>query len=110
MYAVFLDRGKQYKVKTGEEVLVDVVGKAPGEALAFESVLLLGETGGPAVVGTPTVQGARVEAKVLGVVKGRKTLSFVLRKRKNSRRIRGHRQQFTRVKILKIASPAAAKA
>jgi len=110
MYAVFLDRGKQYKVKAGEEVLVDLVEKAPGEVLAFESVLLLSETGRPAVVGTPTVQGARVEAKVLGAVKGRKTLSFQLRKRKNSRRIRGHRQQFTRVRIVKIAPPAAAKA
>jgi large subunit ribosomal protein L21 len=107
MYAVIEDRGKQYKVKAGEEILLELLGKAPGESLAFERVLCVHEPGKPAVFGSPAIEGARVDAKVLGATKGRKVISFFLRKRKNSRKIRGHRQNFTRVKILKITPPAA---
>ncbi|MCU0722440.1 MAG: 50S ribosomal protein L21 [Planctomycetes bacterium] len=106
MYAVFEDRGKQYKAKSGEEILVDLVGKAPGESLAFDRVLFLHEPGKPALIGSPVVEGARVEAKVLGDKKAKKVIAFVLRKRKNSRRIHGHRQGYTRLKIVRIAAPA----
>ena len=106
MYAVMEDRGKQYKVSVGEEIAVDFMDSEPGATLDFGRVLLLGSPTGAIRVGSPTVEGANVVARVLGETKGPKVVSYTLRRRKNSRRKVGHRQRLMRLRITKIQAPA----
>lgn len=105
MYAVVEDRGKQYKVRTGEEIVVDRLAGNPGATVAFDRVLLLRSPSGT-LVGTPTLDGAKVEGTVVAPEKGPKLVSFKLRRRKNSRVKKGHRQHYTRVRITRINAPA----
>jgi len=94
MYAVIADRGKQYFVKPGERVRVDLRPEAPGERVVFDRVLLVG--GEDAVTaGSPVVEGVKVEATVVGDVKDRKVIVFKKKRRKMYRRKQGHRQRYT---------------
>lgn len=102
MYAVIDDRGKQYLVRAGERVRLDLRTEPAGAKLVFDRVLLVGGDQG-VKAGTPTVAGATVEAKVLGMVKGRKLVVFHKRRRKFMRRRNGHRQRFTDVEIERIS-------
>jgi len=79
---------------------VDKVKGEPGEIVQFGEVLVVG--GDNVVLGTPTVVGASVAAEVLEQGRGRKVIAFKKRRRKNSRRKRGHRQEFTLVQITEI--------
>jgi large subunit ribosomal protein L21 len=106
MYAVVEDRGKQYKVSVGEEILVDSLQKDPGTKFDLGRVIMLSIPGKKALVGSPTVEGAVVHARVLGTEKGPKVISFTLRRRKDSRRKVGHRQRYTRLRITDIKTPA----
>jgi large subunit ribosomal protein L21 len=101
MYAVIADRGKQYLVKPGERVRVDLRAEAPGQKVTFEQVLLVsGEAG--VQTGAPVVPGVRVEATVLGEVKGRKLIVFKKRRRTGYRRKKGHRQRYTDLRVESI--------
>lgn len=101
MYAVIDDRGKQYLVRAGERVRLDLRTEQAGSTVVFDRVLLVGGEQG-VKAGTPTVSGAVVEAKVLGMAKGPKLVVFHKRRRKFMRRRNGHRQRFTDVEIQSI--------
>ncbi|HEX5137428.1 MAG TPA: 50S ribosomal protein L21 [Planctomycetota bacterium] len=101
MYAIIDDHGRQYTVRTGDLIDVDLKGAEGQGTITFDRVLMLRDGAG-AKVGTPTVEGAKVVGTVLGEVKGRKIVFRKYRKRKNYRRKIGHRQHFTRVRIESI--------
>ena len=102
MYAVIKDRGKQYTVRPGERVRIDLMPVAPGESIVFDEVLLL--TNGNAVqVGQPQVAGAAVKATVVGEHVDPKLVIFKKKRRKKYRRKQGHRQRYTDVVVDSIA-------
>jgi len=109
MFAIIATGGKQYRVKTGDQLLIDKLN-LPSEktaAIEFDKVLLV-ETDQGTLVGTPTLQGASVSAEVLEpLVKGEKLVIFKYKPKKRFRNKRGHRQQYTKVKISKITAPTA---
>jgi large subunit ribosomal protein L21 len=100
MFAVFRTGGKQYRVAAEDVLKVDKVKGAPGEIVEFGEVLLVG--GDSVTLGAPTVAGATVAAEVLDQARGPKIIAFKKRRRKNSRRKRGHRQEFTLLRITEI--------
>lgn len=112
MFAVIKTGGKQYRVAANDVITVEKLAGEPGEVVAFEDVLMLGE-GADATVGTPLVDGATVAGEVVEQTRGPKLIAFKKRRRKNSRRKKGHRQYLTTVKITEIltggAKPKAAK-
>ncbi len=100
MFAVIKTGGKQYRVAAEDVVRVDRLEAETGTVVEFGEVLVVG--GDHAMVGAPTVAGATVAAEVLDHVRGPKVIAFKKRRRKNSRRKRGHRQQFSLVRITEI--------
>lgn len=102
MYAIIADGGHQYKVEEGQELTIDFRDMAAGEKLTFEKVLAVSDGDGDLKLGTPMVDGANVQAEVVGVEKGEKLVVQKIRRRKNSRRKTGHRSIYTLVKIAKI--------
>ncbi|MDR7533967.1 MAG: 50S ribosomal protein L21 [Armatimonadota bacterium] len=101
MYAVIETGGKQLTVREGDVVRVERLEAAPGALVTFDRVLLVG---GEAVrVGTPLVAGARVEARVVRQGRGRKLMVVKFKAKSHYRRKTGHRQDFTEVRIEKIA-------
>ena len=101
MYAIIADSGRQYKVEEGQEVTIDFRDLAVGEEITFDRVLAVsGEKG--MQLGQPTLEGAVVKAEVLGPTMGPKLIVQKFRRRKNSRRKTGHRQQSLKVRIAKI--------
>jgi large subunit ribosomal protein L21 len=100
MFAVIKTGGKQYRVVAEDVLQVDRLEAAPGTVVEFGEVLVVG--GDQTILGTPTVAGATVGAEVLDHGRGPKVIAFKKRRRKNSRRKRGHRQQFSRVRITEI--------
>jgi large subunit ribosomal protein L21 len=106
-YAVIRDSrgtkgaGKQYIVREGERVRVERMAQPAGAKVVFDEVLLVSGANG-VQAGQPTVSGARVEAVVLGEVKGDKLVVFHKRRRKFMRRRNGHRQKFTDLKVERI--------
>jgi large subunit ribosomal protein L21 len=100
MFAVFKTGGKQYRVAAEDVLKVDKVKGDPGEIVEFGEVLVVG--GDTVTLGAPTVSGATVAAEVLDQARGPKVIAFKKRRRKNSRRKRGHRQEFTLIRITEI--------
>ena len=101
MYAVIQTGGKQYRVKSGEQVKVELLPEGVGAAVSFDKVLMLGEGEG-AKVGTPFVAGARVKATVVAQGRGEKVRIFKMRRRKHYQKSQGHRQSYTEVRIDEI--------
>jgi len=112
-YAVIRDsratkgNGKQYLVREGERVRVELLKQPAGTKVVFDEVLLVSGEGG-VQTGQPTIAGATVEAVVLGEIKGPKLVVFHKRRRKFMRRRNGHRQHFTDLKVERIGPSAAA--
>lgn len=105
MFAVIVDGGRQYRVEQGTEFLVDYrEASKPGDALRFETILLAGSKAG-STIGRPVIEGAVVEAEVLAHKKGPKLEIGKFRRRKNSRRHTGHRQNYTAIKITALNIP-----
>jgi large subunit ribosomal protein L21 len=100
MFAVIKTGGKQYRVAANDKLSIDRIKGEPGEIVAFSEVLVVG--GETTVLGSPTVAGATVAAEVLDQSRGAKIIAFKKRRRKNSRRKRGHRQDFTLIRITEI--------
>ena len=100
MFAVFKTGGKQYRVAAEDVLKIDKVKGEPGEIVEFGEVLLVG--GDSVTLGAPTVAGATVAAEVLDQARGPKIIAFKKRRRKNSRRKRGFRQEFTLLRITEI--------
>ena len=101
MYAVIKTGGKQYRVAADEVLEVEKLDGEPGSLLKFGEVLMLGDNGA-ITVGKPVVSGASVTAEILEQGRGPKLINFKKRRRKNSRRKKGHRQDLTRVRILEV--------
>jgi large subunit ribosomal protein L21 len=100
MFAVFKTGGKQYRVAAEDVLKVDKIKGEPGEVVAFGEVLVVG--GDNVMLGAPIVAGATVAAEVLQQARGPKIIAFKKRRRKNSRRKVGHRQEFTLLRITEI--------
>ena len=105
MFAVIKTGGKQYRVAADDKLKVEKVAGEPGEIIQFGEVLVVG--GDNVTLGSPTVSGASVAAEVLDQGRGPKVIAFKRRRRKNSRRKRGHRQEFTLVRITEILTDGA---
>ena len=105
MFAVIKTGGKQYRVAADDKLKVEKVAGEPGEIIQFGEVLVVG--GDSVTLGSPTVAGASVAAEVLSQARGPKVIAFKKRRRKNSRRKRGHRQEFTLVRITEILTDGA---
>jgi len=105
MFAVMKTGGKQYKVQSGDVLRLERLAAEAGEKIQFNEVLMVGST-----VGTPTVEGAAVQADVIDQIKGEKLIHFVKRRRKHgSQRTKGHRQKLTLVRITDILEKGAEK-
>ncbi len=102
MYAVIKTGGKQYRVAADETLDIEKLTGEVGDKITFDNVMLISGDGA-ATVGSPTIEGASVTAEVVGQMRRRKIIVFKKKRRKNYRRKNGHRQYFTRVKILSIA-------
>src|SRR3954465_2669870 len=100
MFAVIKTGGKQYRVVAEDKLKVEKVAGEPGDIIQFGEVLVVG--GDSVTLGNPTVAGASVAAEVVSQARGDKVIAFKKRRRKNSRRKRGHRQEFTLVRISEI--------
>ena len=101
MYAVIKTGGKQYRVAADEVVTIEKLAGDAGATVEFTEVLMVGGSG-DAKVGKPTLAGAKVVAEVVEQGRARKVIAFKKRRRKNSRRKRGHRQHQTTVRIKEI--------
>jgi large subunit ribosomal protein L21 len=105
MFAVIRTGGKQYRVAAEDVLQVAKIKGDPGEIIQFGDVLVVG--GDNVTLGAPTVAGASVAAEVLEQGRGPKIIAFKKRRRKNSRRKRGHRQEFTLVRVTEILTDGA---
>ena len=108
MYAVIRAGGKQQRVEKGETVRVERISAAVGDRVDLGEVLFV-RKGSTLKIGQPTVPGAKVEAVVVEHGLGDKVIVFKKKRRKQYRRTRGHRQQFTALLIDKITMAAAPK-
>ena len=103
-YAVIQTGGKQYKVKSGEILKIEKLPESkPDAKIEFKEILAYGDNK-IIEIGTPIVQGAKVEANLIKNSKNRTVLIFKKRRRQNSRRKNGHRQEFSMIRINKIFS------
>ncbi|HWV39054.1 MAG TPA: 50S ribosomal protein L21 [Vulgatibacter sp.] len=100
MYAVIKTGGKQYRVQEGDTLRVEKLSGESGDQVEFAEVLMLGGTDSPKI-GMPIVEGAKVVGSILEQGRGKKVFSF-RKKKEGWKRIRGHRQAFTAVKITQI--------
>jgi large subunit ribosomal protein L21 len=104
MYAVIRAGGKQYRVAPDDVLDIDRVSGEPGDTLEFGDVLLLGGGDGEPQIGAPLVSGATVAAELVEHRRGEKIIVFKKRRRQNSRRKNGHRQDLTTIRITQILS------
>jgi large subunit ribosomal protein L21 len=105
MFAVIKTGGKQYRVAADDKLKVEKIDGEPGQIIQFGEVLVVG--GDAVTLGTPTVAGASVAAAVIEQSRHPKVIAFKKRRRKNSRRKRGHRQEYTLVQITEILTGGA---
>ena len=101
MYAVIQTGGKQYRVQQGDVIFVEKLDCQAGDSVSFDKVLLVGSEEGTKI-GTPVVEGAKVEGKAVKQVKGQKNVVYKNKAKKNERKKQGHRQPYTQVEITAI--------
>lgn len=101
MYAIIKTGGKQYKVQSGQLLDVEKLEAQPGSEIKFDVLAILKEDG--STLGDPLLKNASVSAEVVSDGKADKVMVFKQLPRKSSRKLRGHRQPFTRVKIKEIS-------
>ncbi|MGR4001453.1 MAG: 50S ribosomal protein L21 [Alphaproteobacteria bacterium] len=99
-YAIIETGGKQYRVTSGDELAVERLVGDEGDDVTFDRVLMLG--GSTCTLGKPLIENARVSAQIIKQDRAEKVLIFKKLRRKNHRRLRGHRQSLTRVRIGEI--------
>lgn len=100
MYAIIVTGGKQYKVEVGSEIMVEKLDNEVGENVNFD-VLMMAE-GENVRIGKPVLEGVCAKAEVLEHGKGKKVIVFKYKPKKDYRKKQGHRQPYTKVKILSI--------
>jgi len=105
MFAVIKTGGKQYRVVPEDVLRIDRVAAEPGQVVEFGEVLVVG--GDTPTIGVPTVAGATVAGEVLQHERGDKVIAFKKRRRKNSRRKRGYRHEFSLIRITEILTQGA---
>lgn len=101
MYAIIEACGRQYKVQEGETVFFEKLEAEEGKKVSFSKVVLLSDDK-KVQVGNPYVDGVSVEGKVVSHGRGKKVLVFKYKPKKNERKTRGHRQDYTKVEITSI--------
>ena len=106
MYAIIETCGKQYKVAQGDVVFFEKLDNEEGKKVTFDKVVLVSDDG-KVQVGNPYVKGIKVEGKVVSHGKGKKVLVFKYKAKKNERKTRGHRQEYTKVEITSIKTSTA---
>ena len=111
MYAIIEACGRQYKVQEGEAVYFEKLDVEEGKKVSFDKVVLISNDG-KVTVGNPYVANAKVEGKVVSNGKAKKILVFKYKAKKNERKTRGHRQDYTKVEItsIKVKAEKAEKA
>ena len=102
MHAIIETGGKQYNVAEGDTLFIEKLPVEAGEAVTFDKVLAVID-GDNVTVGTPVVEGAKVDASVVKNGKGKKIIVFKYKPKKGYRRKQGHRQPYTKVTIGKIS-------
>ena len=100
MYAIIATGGKQYRVSEGDVIYIEKIDAEVDSTVSFD--VLLVENNGEVKVGTPVVEGVKVEGKVEAQTRGEKIIVFKYKAKKNYRRKQGHRQPYTKVEITKI--------
>ncbi len=102
MFAIVETGGKQYRVSPNEKIIVEKLIGEVGSKVVLDKVLLVKNDQGEISFGSPAVEGASIEAEIIKTFKGDKVIIFKKRRRQNSRRKNGHRQQHTQLKIISI--------
>ena len=100
MYAIIATGGKQYRVSEGDVIYIEKIDAQVDSTVSFD-VLLMGNDG-DVKIGTPVVEGVKVEGKVVGQIRDEKIVVYKYKSKKNYRRKQGHRQPYTKVEITKI--------
>jgi large subunit ribosomal protein L21 len=106
MHAIVRIAGVQARVEQGDKIRLPRLQIEAGENATFDDVLLVSD-GDNITIGTPTVEGAKVEAEILGHDRGEKVIVYKQKRRKRYRRTNGHRQDYTEIKITDIVSGGA---
>ena len=101
MHAIIETGGKQYKVAEGDTLFIEKLPAEAGDAVTFRKVLAVID-GDKLTVGTPVVEGAKVDASVVKNGRGKKVIVFKYKPKKGYRRRQGHRQPYTKVEITKV--------
>ena len=101
MYAIVDIAGQQFKVQKDQKIFVHRLEAEKGTEMSFDKVLLV-DNEGKITLGVPTIENAKVNAKVLDHVKGEKVIVFKKKRRKGYQKKNGHRQQFTQIQIADI--------
>ena len=100
MYAVIKTGGKQYRVQQGDVIFVEKLNAQADETVSFDALLIGNDN--ETRIGTPVLEGANVQGKVLSQVKGAKIIVYKYKSKKNERKKQGHRQPYTKVEITAI--------
>ena len=103
MYAVIKTGGKQYRVSSGEKIKVEQLTADVGSQVTLDKVLMVAD-GDKISIGQPLVQGAKVQATIVGHGRGEKIRIFKLRRRKHFKKQQGHRQNYTEIQINEISA------
>ena len=103
MYAVIKTGGKQYRIQVGEKLKIEQLKAENGSELVIDQVLMVAD-GDKVSVGTPLVNGAKVNATVLGQGRHDKVRIFKMRRRKHYQKHQGHRQNYTEIQITSISA------
>ncbi len=103
MYAVIKTGGKQYRVSSGEKVKVEQLAAEVGSQITIDTVLMVAD-GDKVSIGRPLVKGAQVKATVVDHGRGEKVRVFKMRRRKQSKKEQGHRQNFTEILVNQISA------
>ena len=101
MYVIVDIQGQQFKVQQDQKLFVHRINADQGSEVEFEKVMLI-DNNGDVQVGAPVIEGAKVIVEVLSHVKGDKVLVFKKKRRKGYRKLNGHRQQFSEVRVKEI--------
>lgn len=103
MYAVIRTGGKQYRVAKGDRVDIEKLDGSVGQEITLDDVLMIGGND-DTKIGTPRVEGASVTARIIEQGRGKKVLVFKFKRRKDYKKMRGHRQYYTRLEITAISA------
>ncbi len=102
MFAVLKTGGKEYRVSTGDVIRVEKLEGNVGDQVTLKDVLMVSKEG-QVQVGTPTLSNAVITGEIVRETKGKKVLTYKMKKRKNYRRMKGHRQTYTYLKVNEIS-------